>query len=79
MPRPSASLDLELGIVLRRLRAERGESQETLGYKAGITSGSLARIELGQSNPAWATVRDIAAALDVTMAYLASEVEKERA
>jgi transcriptional regulator with XRE-family HTH domain len=75
MPRPPAP-DPILAALLRRLREERGLSQEALAYKAGITAGSLGRIELGQSSPAWATVRQIAKALDVTLADLATEVEQ---
>ncbi len=74
MPRPPAA-DPALAAVLRRLREERGLSQEVLAYRAGITSGSLGRIELGQSSPAWATVRQIASALGVTMVDLSASVE----
>jgi transcriptional regulator with XRE-family HTH domain len=74
MPRPPAP-DPILAALLRRLREERGLSQEALAYKAGITAGSLGRIELAQSSPAWATVRQIARALDVTMAELSASVE----
>ena len=47
------------------MREERDESQETLARRSGISAGSLARIELGQASPAWATVRQIARALNV--------------
>ncbi len=76
MPRPPAP-DPILAALLRRLREERGLSQEALAYKAEITAGSLGRIELAQSSPAWATVRQIAKALDVTLADLAAEVERQ--
>jgi transcriptional regulator with XRE-family HTH domain len=69
--------DKPLATVLRRLREERGLSQEVLAYQAGITTGSYARIELGQSSPAWATVRQIADALDVSLKDLSAAVEKE--
>ena len=72
---PRANADPVLGTVLRRLRAERGLSQEAVAYRAGITTGSYARIELGQSSPAWATVRDIAEALEVSLADIAQAVE----
>jgi transcriptional regulator with XRE-family HTH domain len=62
---------------LRRLREERGESQEAVAYRSGITTGSLARIELGQSSPAWVTVRQIAAALETSLVELSSAVEDE--
>ncbi len=67
--------DPTLAAVLRRLRMERGTTQEALAYRSGITTGSLARIELGQASPAWATVRQIASALDVSMVELAAAVE----
>ncbi len=74
VPRHSAP-DPALAAVLRRLRMERGATQEALAYRSGITTGSLARIELGQASPAWATVREIAAALDVSLVELAEAVE----
>jgi transcriptional regulator with XRE-family HTH domain len=69
--------DKALATVLRRLREQHELSQETLAYRASITTGSLARIELGQSSPAWATVRQIAQALDTTLAELGAAVEAE--
>ncbi len=76
MPRPPAA-DPALAKVLRRLREERGLSQEALAYHSGITSGSLGRIELGQASPAWSTIRQIANALGVTMVELSMAVEAE--
>jgi transcriptional regulator with XRE-family HTH domain len=67
--------DPALAAVLRRLRVERGATQEALAYRSGITTGTLARIELGQASPAWATVREIATALDVSLIELAEAVE----
>ena len=67
--------DPDLATVLRRLRIERGATQEALAYRSGITTGTLARIELGQASPAWATVRLIIAALDVSLVELAMAVE----
>jgi transcriptional regulator with XRE-family HTH domain len=64
--------------VLRNLREDRGESQEALAYRAGITVGSLARIEQGKTNPGWSTVRDIAEALGVSRAELGKRVERQR-
>jgi len=67
--------DPALASVLRRLREERGATQEALAYRSGITTGTLARIELGQASPAWATVRVIATALEVSLVELARAVE----
>lgn len=67
--------DPALAAVLWRLRVERGTTQEALAFRSGITTGSLARIELGQASPAWTTVRQIVAALDVSLVELAAAVE----
>lgn len=46
--------------------------------RSGISTGAIARIELGQSSPAWVTVRQIAEALGVSLSELAAAVESER-
>jgi transcriptional regulator with XRE-family HTH domain len=56
-----------LGKAIRHLREERGMTQEALAQEAGITVGHMSMIERGHSNPTWATVRAIAAALDTSM------------
>jgi transcriptional regulator with XRE-family HTH domain len=67
--------DPALAAALRRLRVEHGTTQEALAHSSGLTTGSLARIELGQASPAWATVRQIAEALGVSLVELAAAVE----
>lgn len=59
--------DKALAAALRKLREDRGLTREAVAFKAGITTGSLARIELGQADPRWTTVKDVAKALGVTM------------
>ncbi len=71
------SLNQPLGTTVRQLREERGLSREVLAVAAGLTTGTLARLELGQSDPAWSTVQAVAAALDVSVAELAEKVEAE--
>jgi len=73
-PRPAP--DEALAAALRELREERDESQETLAARAGITSGTLARIELGETSPEWVTVRQIAEALNLGMRELGAAVER---
>lgn len=75
MPRPSP--DPALAAVLKRARDESGESQETVAHRAGITKTALQRIELGQSSPAWMTVCQIAAALDLSLHELVDAIERE--
>jgi transcriptional regulator with XRE-family HTH domain len=69
--------DPALAATLRRLREERGITREALAFKTGITTGSLARIELGQSVPGWDTVRLLVKALDITLAELGKAVEEK--
>jgi len=78
MPKKDQAPDPALGPVLRQLREARGESREALGYHAGLTAGTLAEIELGRANPSWATVKQIIAAMDVSLSELAKAVEGER-
>jgi transcriptional regulator with XRE-family HTH domain len=66
-----------LGVAVRKLREKRGLTQEGLAQKAGITTGTVSLIERGQSNPAWGTVKAIAAALDLSLASLARAEEQQ--
>jgi transcriptional regulator with XRE-family HTH domain len=70
-----APVDHRLAQALRRLRVQRGLSQETVAHRADISYTTLAKIESGRSNPTWTTVRRVAAALEVTLVELVSEVE----
>jgi transcriptional regulator with XRE-family HTH domain len=79
MPRQSTRADLALATVLRRCREDRLETQEALGYRSGTTSGTIARLELAQSSPSWATVSAVTHALDLTLEQLGRLVEAERA
>jgi transcriptional regulator with XRE-family HTH domain len=60
-----------LGKAIRQLREERGMTQEALAQEAGVTVGHMSMIERGHSNPTWATVRAVAAALDTSMVTIA--------
>jgi putative transcriptional regulator len=65
-----------LGAAIKELREKRGLAQEALATKAGLTGRTVSAIETGTANPTWATVRDIAAALGVSVAKLAKLAEK---
>ena len=75
---PREAADQDLAGALRALRARDGRSQEALAHDAGLTVAAMARVERGQTNPSWTTVRRIAAALDITLVQLARAVEKQR-
>lgn len=64
-----------LGAAIRRLREERGMTQEGLAYEAGSTVATISSIERGRTNPNWGTVEAISKALGVSMAKLAKAAE----
>ena len=66
------------GAAVRRLRAERGHSQEGFAYAAGISRTYMSEIERGVTNVSLDTIDRIATALDLTLTRLVAEVEKER-
>jgi transcriptional regulator with XRE-family HTH domain len=67
--------DLSLAALLKRLREERGISQERLASDANITSSALSRIERGLNNPRWTTLKRIANALEISLVDLARGME----
>ena len=69
--RRSDQPQVALGKAIRQLREERDMTQEALAHAAAITVGHLSTIERGHSNPTWATVKAITAALDLSVAHLA--------
>jgi transcriptional regulator with XRE-family HTH domain len=62
--------DPALAATIRRLREERGLSQEEVAYSAGVTVGTYTRLERGKANPTWLTLRRISAALDIRVSDL---------
>jgi transcriptional regulator with XRE-family HTH domain len=68
-----------LGRAIRELRTERGLSQEELGLRAEIHPTWVSHLESGRNNPAWGSVRRIAAALDVKISELAALAEQREA
>jgi transcriptional regulator with XRE-family HTH domain len=67
-----------LADAIRDLREVRELTQEEVAFAAGITPGSLSRIERARTNPTWTTVERIAAALDMSVVELAAESERRR-
>lgn len=65
-----------LGKALRDLRQAQGATLKEVASKAGITLGTLALIERGETNPTWATVSAIAAALETPLHELGAMVDR---
>lgn len=61
---------------MKREDLDQGLTQEAVAHDAGITTATLGVIERGLSNPTWATVKGIAAALGVSMVELAKATQK---
>jgi transcriptional regulator with XRE-family HTH domain len=57
------------------MREARSQTQEDLAHYARITVAALARIERSESNPRWATVRSIIAALEIDLTDLSRAIE----
>jgi transcriptional regulator with XRE-family HTH domain len=70
--------DPVLAGVLKRLREDRGLTQEALAFKSGVSISSLGRIETGRTSAAWTTVVQLADALGVSMGELGAAVDAER-
>jgi transcriptional regulator with XRE-family HTH domain len=75
---PATGPDPDLAHVLRALRESQGRSQESLAHAAGISVNSLRRLEYGQSNPTWTTVRTLADALDLSLSDLGRALDERR-
>ncbi len=70
--------DQALSAVLKRLRENQQMTQETLAFHAGLSVGTLGRIEVGRTAPSWDSVCRIIAALGVSLSELAAAIEAER-
>jgi transcriptional regulator with XRE-family HTH domain len=64
-----------LARTVRRLREQAATTQEDLAHEAGITTGTLSKIERADSNPSWTTIERIARALKISLVELAQAVE----
>ena len=66
------------GAAVRRLRVERGDSQEGFAYAAAISRTYMSEIERGVTNVSLETIERVADALDLSLTGLIAEVQKER-
>ena len=58
------------GKHLRKLRKEKGFTQESLAYKADLSLSQIGRIERGEINPTISTINHIAKTLNVDTCQL---------
>jgi len=72
---PKGKLEQIFGDVLRTLRNERGMSQETLAFEAGLDRTFISMLERGQRLPSIATLLAVAKPLGLSGAELIARVE----
>lgn len=71
------SAEKAFGQVLRKLRRERGLSQETLAFESELDRNYISLLELGQNSASIKTIFKLAPALDISVAEFMGMVEDE--
>jgi transcriptional regulator with XRE-family HTH domain len=74
VPRDAATV--AFGLALRWFREERGWSQETLGYRAGLHPTYIGQIERGEKSSTIATIFKLSAGLDLAPAQLVEAAQR---
>jgi len=72
------SLPMAFGRTVRRLRTDRGVSQERFASHAGLSRTYMSEIERGVTMVSLDSIARIARALDLSMAALLKHVEEVR-
>jgi len=67
--------EIAFGIVLRKLRKERGFSQEALAFEAGIERNYISLLELGRNSVSVKMIFKLAKALGIGVAEFMGMVE----
>jgi transcriptional regulator with XRE-family HTH domain len=68
---------IAFGRALRRLRIEKGLTQEGLGFEADLRRTFISILELGQQQPTLTTIIKLAKALELSPHQLMIEMENE--
>ena len=69
------TIEEAFGIVIRRLRKERGLSQDELSNMSSLDRGFISQIERGKQQPTLLTMFGLASALKVSAARVIYEAE----
>jgi len=67
---------MQLGRRIRSLRFRRGLTVQQLAEASGLSKGFISQVENDRTSPSLATLRDLARALDTSVAYLVVEDEQ---
>ena len=71
------NIRVAFGTVLRKLRKDRGWSQEEMAHRAGIAMRYVSLLECNKRQPTISTLHLLSKAIGITMAEFVGEVEKE--
>jgi transcriptional regulator with XRE-family HTH domain len=64
---------MQLGKKIRDLRSRRGLTVQQLAVASGLSKGFISQVENDRTSPSLATLRDLARALETSVAYLVVE------
>src|SRR3989442_8140342 len=67
---------MQLGKRIRDLRFRRGLTVQQLAEASGLSKGFISQVENDRTSPSLATLRDLARALETSVAYLVVEEEQ---
>lgn len=73
---PRAEPQAALGRAVKRLREEKGLTQEAVAHAAGVHPTWVSRLEGGKLNPSWGMVARVADALGIEVGDLAKAAER---
>ena len=72
-----SDIAVRLGRAIRRLRTERGISQEGLAAISGVDRTFMGEIERGEANPSFDVLQRIASGLAMRLSELVRQYESE--
>jgi transcriptional regulator with XRE-family HTH domain len=75
---PRAEPQAALGAAVKRLREERGLTQEAVAHAAGVHPTWVSRLESGTLNPSWGMISRIADTLGIEVSDLAKAAERRK-
>lgn len=74
---PARTAEAVFGRVLKRVRVDRGLSQEQLAFESGYHRTYIGQLERGEKSPSLRTLLNLAGALRLTASELVRSVERE--
>jgi transcriptional regulator with XRE-family HTH domain len=72
----SPAFQLALGLAVKARREELGRTQETVANDTGLHQRWISNVETGKRNPSYASLRRLAAGLDLSASELLAHAEQ---